>query len=133
MLKYFTRTASLLAVSAFIAFAPLDAFAKLRANYEVSLSENGSNWATRTAESIEQDQTIVQELGQFKVELLPIVAATGEYSLQVTVSRKPASEKSVVIPHARTFQGSLGGPLEFSAQFGEVTVSGAIMLHELRE
>jgi hypothetical protein len=67
MLKYFKSNRFLLVSLACIAFTPLNAFAKLRANYEVSLRENDSNWSTRTTESIERGQAIVQELGQFKV------------------------------------------------------------------
>ena len=97
------NAACLLAMLALMAFMPLEASARLRASYEVSVSENGSHWSARAAESLETGQAMVQEMGDLKIELRPEVAASGEYSLHVSVSRKPTSVTSVVITNAHTF------------------------------
>lgn len=107
--------------------------AALRASYEVSLSDNGKTHSIRTVETLSDEQPTLQELGPFKVEMLPTIEASGAYSLQVTVTRKASSPSAVALPLTRSFPGALGGPLEFSAQFGDVQASGAIMLRKVVE
>lgn len=106
------------------------ALAALRANYEVSLSDDGKVYSIRTAENLDSDRPLVQELGPFTVALLPVFEDSGAYSLQVTVTRKPSSPDAVALPITRSFPGSMGGPLEFTAQFGEAQASGAVVLYE---
>jgi hypothetical protein len=105
--------------------------ADLRANYDVSLTSHGKTYSIRTAETVTGGQSIVQELGPFDLEMIPEVNESGAYDLQVTVTRRKTSQTDIPISAARTFGGALGGPLEFSAEFGEATVAGALMLSAL--
>ncbi len=105
--------------------------AALRASYEVALSANGSSYSTRSAETLHGQAPIRQELGRFQVELLPEVGTSGDYVLVVTVTATPSSPSAITSSASLRFPGALGGPLEFSGQFGEAQVSGAIMLREI--
>jgi hypothetical protein len=85
----------------------------------------------RSAETLREDAPVAQALGPFRVELRPQVEASGDYVLAVSVTPTPASPAAITSTATLRFPGTLGGPLEFSGQFGEARVSGAIMLREI--
>jgi hypothetical protein len=107
---------------------PETTYASLRASYELTLQDGRSTYTIRKSEKVEANCPVSHELGPYLVEFIAVVDESGAYSLQVSVSRKPSSPNALVLPISKAFPGSLGGPLEFSARFGEVNASGAVML-----
>ena len=121
---------SLLLASIAIALVPFPCSASgaLRASYEIVLSVGGETYSTRSAETLGAGGSITQELGAFQVVIQPEVESSGSYNLQVSVTPVATSPASIAVSVERIFPGVLGGPLEFSGEFGDARVSGAIML-----
>ena len=107
--------------------------ADLRASYEVTLSVNGEVHSTRSAQTLASSQAISHELGDYEVELLPVLTGEGEYALQVTVTPIPQEASSVATPVTMSFPGPLGGRMEFTSKFGAAEVNAALVLYQLRE
>jgi hypothetical protein len=130
-MSFIPRSLMLLALASTLALLSNGASAALRANYEITVSSQGKTYSIRTVETLGDGKPIVQELGSYQVEIQPVIDATGSYTLRVRVMAASTSRSSVSFPIEHSFPGSLGGPLEFSAEFGDAQVSGAIMLNPL--
>lgn len=123
------KALTMLLLAMTVGILPAVSHAMLRASFELTLEESAGSYTVRRSEYVEKNRPTQLELGSHVVELIAVVDESGSYSLQVSVSRKPTLPSELVLPISRSFPGTLGGPLEFSASFGETTASGAIMLH----
>lgn len=103
--------------------------APLRANFEVSLTDAGKTYSIRTSQSADADNRFVEDIGPFTLQMVATVNANGAYELEVTVTRKDVPPGAIAFEQARSFSGAIGGPLEFSAQFGDVKGTGAVFIH----
>jgi hypothetical protein len=108
---------------------PVAVAAEYRASYKLEVKSDEGSHSIRTAEFLGDDGVLSQELGPYKVVLTPTFEAGSSYTLEVSVSRPPQSGNSISPVASQSFRGSLGGPLEFSGEFGGVSVTGAMMLH----
>ena len=103
--------------------------APLRANYEVSLTDGGETYSVRTIQSADADNRFADDVGPFRLQMVATVNSSGAYELEVSVTRKDVPSGAIAFEQTRSFSGAIGGPLEFSAQFGEVKGIGVIMIH----
>jgi hypothetical protein len=108
---------------------PVAVAAEYRASYELEVKSGAGSHSIRTAEFLGDDGVLSQELGPYKVVLAPTIEAGNSYTLEVSVSGLPQSGSSISPVASQSFRGSLGGQLEFSGEFGGVSVTGAMMLH----
>ena len=109
--------------------SPLVGATEYRASYEIEVKGGEGSHSIRTAEALGSDGVLMQELGPYRVVLSPTFEAGNGYTLEVSVSRAPQAASGISPVTSQSFHGSLGGPLEFSGDFGGVSVTGAIMLH----
>lgn len=107
--------------------------AALRANYEVTLDDGGKTYSIRTSQAADASHRFVEELGPFKLEMIPAIQSNGAYALDVSLTRRVSSPAAVAPVYSKSIPGALGGPLEFSAQFGEIQATGAVVLHRTGE
>jgi hypothetical protein len=120
---------SLLLALAVVLVSPVAGATEYRASYEVEVKGGEGSHSIRTAEALGDDGVLSQELGPYKVVLAPTFEGGDSYSLEVSVSFAPQTATDISPVTSQSFHGSLGGPLEFSGNFGGVLVTGAIMLH----
>jgi hypothetical protein len=124
------RSACSLALSlAVVLVPPIAGATGYRASYEVEVKSGEGSHSIRTAEALGDDGVLSQELGPYKVVLAPTFEGGDSYTLEVSVSRVPQTATGISPADSQSFRGALGGPLEFSGDFGGVSVAGAIMLH----
>ncbi|MFO1494392.1 MAG: hypothetical protein U1F26_07020 [Lysobacterales bacterium] len=105
---------------------------ELRANYEVKITSGGATHSIRTGEALGEDGLISQDLGPYSVALKPELDGHNGFLLELTVVRKATRAGGISPIASRSYQGSLGGKLEFTGDFGELRVDGAIVLYERR-
>lgn len=105
------------------------AIAALRANYEVTLTVDGSVHSARSSVPVQSGVAIAHEFKPVDVRLVPRLNENGGYELAVELGSKARTPEAIATLATRSFRGSLGIPLEFEANFDGLVVSGAIMLH----
>lgn len=118
----------LLGLVALVWFASLGAEPILRAHYEVKVTEEGNSWGVGTGTDVVSGQPVVHQLKTMEISLLPVIESSGEFDLGVSI--RPLCEKPGCIntPFTQHFNGRLGIPLEFAANFGKTSIGGAIVI-----
>ena len=124
---HFTRSLVLSLAVALV--SPASGATEYRASYEIEVNGSEGSHSIRTAEALGDDGVLSQELGPYRVVLAPTFEAGNGYTLEVSVFRAPQAAAGISPVTSQAFRGSLGGPLEFSGDFGGISVTGAIMLH----
>lgn len=102
--------------------------APLRANYEISLTDGGKTYSIRTIQSADADNRFVEDIGPFRLQMVATVNSIGVYEFEISVTRKGVPPGTIAFEQTRSFSGAIGGPLEFSAQFGDVKGVGAVII-----
>lgn len=100
----------------------------IRANYEIVIENDGGRWAAASSADVVSGSPIEHELGHYRLVLTPVIDASGEYTLEVSIGLLPSAPGAIHVPSTDNFQGILGYPMEFESVRGSASVRGAIMM-----
>lgn len=100
----------------------------IRANYEIVIENDGGRWAAASSADVVSGRPIEHELGRYRLVLTPVIEASGEYTLEVSIDLLPDTPDAVHVPGREHFEGVLGYPMEFESARGDARVRGALMM-----
>lgn len=121
--------AAALASSTSAAEAP----ALVRTHYEITIQKGRNTYTAGSGGNVSSGLPIKQDIGPYRLSLVPTFGPAGHYSLSVSVGLIPHGPGAVLVPDSRTFVGDMEFPLEFTATMAGATVKGAIMVAQVRK